>query len=57
MIMQLKAAGEIKSLKEGRQISYNSSIVIHFEPDLKQKDIWDEAYNTYLNVIFRNIYK
>lgn len=55
--MQLKAAREIKTLSEGRQISFNSSNIVHYEPDSKQKDIWDEAYYKYLKVLKENYMK
>ena len=49
LLMQLKAAGEIKNLDEGRKISLNSSEVSHYEP--KDKDRWDEAYSRYLKLL------
>jgi len=49
MIMQLKAAGEISSLIEGRQISYNSSRVEYFTPE--NKELWDVAYERYLRIL------
>jgi sugar (pentulose or hexulose) kinase len=51
LIMQLKAAGEIKSLKEGRKISNNSSDVHIFEPDISNRTKWDEHFNKYLKFI------
>ncbi|OQA20832.1 MAG: Rhamnulokinase [Actinobacteria bacterium ADurb.Bin346] len=48
LIMQLKAAGEIKNLDEGRQIAHKSAVVKEYVPG--DKDYWDEAYN-----IFRSI--
>ena len=47
LIMQLKAAGEINNLEEGRQISANSSEILNYEPNFSEKDIWDEAYQVY----------
>ena len=49
LIMQLKAAGEINSLDEGRQISQNSSEVDYFTPEDSQS--WDAAYERYLKII------
>jgi len=49
LIMQLKAAGEINSLDEGRQISQNSSEVDYFTPEDNQA--WDAAYERYLKII------
>ncbi|MCL5070145.1 MAG: rhamnulokinase [Actinobacteria bacterium] len=51
LIMQLKAAGEIGSLEEGRELSLNSSTVIYYEPDKKNKDKWDEAFNNYIKIL------
>jgi sugar (pentulose or hexulose) kinase len=49
LIMQLKAAGEINSLDEGRQISQNSSEVDYLTPEDSQS--WDAAYERYLKII------
>jgi sugar (pentulose or hexulose) kinase len=49
LIMQLKAAGEINNLSEGRQISQNSSEVDYFTPEDSQS--WDAAYERYLKII------
>ena len=49
LIMQLKAAGEINSLDEGRQISQNSSEVDYFTPEDSQS--WDMAYERYLKIL------
>jgi len=46
--MQLKADGEIKDIKEGREMCRGSSKVLHYSPG--DTDIWDEAYNTYLGI-------
>ncbi|MCL5071463.1 MAG: rhamnulokinase [Actinobacteria bacterium] len=51
LIMQLKAAGEIGSLEEGRELSLNSSTVIYYEPDKKNKDKWDGAFNRYVKIL------
>ena len=49
LLMQLKADGEIKNIKEGRKISLASSEVIKYEPcDTK---IWNEEYQRYLKII------
>ncbi|MGM0368667.1 MAG: rhamnulokinase [Actinomycetota bacterium] len=45
-IMQLKASGEISSLKEGRKISKNSSEVINYKPE--NTNLWDNIYPKYL---------
>ena len=49
LLMQLKAAGEIKNLEEGRKISLDSSEVIHYEP--KDKNLWDVAYNRFIKLV------
>lgn len=49
LIMQLKSAGEITSLDEGRQISQNSSVVYYFTPD--NGEVWDAAYERYLKLL------
>ncbi|MCL4418336.1 MAG: FGGY-family carbohydrate kinase [Actinobacteria bacterium] len=49
LIMQLKAAGEINSLEEGRKISQNSSEVDYFTPEDSRS--WDAAYERYLEII------
>ncbi|MBM3705048.1 MAG: rhamnulokinase [Actinobacteria bacterium] len=49
LLMQLKAAGEIKSLDEGRQISLNSSQVKNYNPE--NASYWDYLYERYLKVI------
>ena len=49
LIMQLKAAGEIKNLEEGRKISLNSSEMIYYEPEEKEK--WADAYSRYLELL------
>jgi hypothetical protein len=46
--MQLKAAGEIRNLEEGRQISLNSSKVENYIPQNTQD--WDEKYQVYLKI-------
>jgi len=48
LLMQLKADGEIKDIKEGREMCRGSSKVLHYSPG--DTDIWDEAYNTYLGI-------
>ena len=49
LLMQLKAAGEIKNLEEGRQISLNSSKVENYIPQDTQD--WDEKYQAYLKIL------
>ena len=48
LIMQLKAAGEIKNLDEGRQIAHKSAVVKEYVPG--DKDYWDEAYNIFKSI-------
>lgn len=50
-LMQLKAAGEIKNLKEGRIISYHSSTIAYYEPESAKKNAWDQYYEKYLKVL------
>jgi sugar (pentulose or hexulose) kinase len=45
LIMQLKAAGEISGVDEGRQISLDSSTVSHYHP--RDEGRWDDAYGIY----------
>jgi len=49
LLFQLIAAGEIKNLKEGRQISLDSSKVINYFP--KDTSLWDEAFQRYINIL------
>ena len=49
LLMQLKAAGEIKNLEEGRQISHNSSIIKNYTP--VNKNLWDDLYLKFLKVL------
>lgn len=45
LIMQLKADGEIKNIKEGRELSLDSSRLFYYEPeDVK---IWEDAYRKF----------
>jgi len=48
LIVQLKAAGEIKTLEEGRKISLNSSVLSYYKPENKSR--WDEEYSRYLKI-------
>jgi rhamnulokinase len=50
IIMQLKADKEIKNLKEGRQLSFNSTKLMHYYPE--EREIWDEAFHKYLRFCF-----
>jgi rhamnulokinase len=52
LLMQLKASGDIKTLQEGREISFNSSSVEHFRPQASGKDIWDNQYQKYFKFIY-----
>jgi hypothetical protein len=49
LLMQLKAAGEIGNIMQGRQISLDSSEISLYEPD--NTDIWGEAFDRYLKTI------
>jgi sugar (pentulose or hexulose) kinase len=49
LLMQLKASGEIKTLDEGREISLNSSEIIDYEPEDKNR--WTEEYSRYLKIL------
>lgn len=49
LLMQLKADGEINSLKEGRKISLDSSKVLPYKSEDAAK--WEEAYQRYLKVV------
>ncbi len=48
LLMQLKAAGEVKNLEEGRKISLNSFIASNYEP--KDGDRLNEEYGRYLAI-------
>jgi sugar (pentulose or hexulose) kinase len=45
LLMQLRYAGDISSLEQGREISLCSSEVIRYEP--KSRTPWDEAFGQY----------
>jgi len=49
--MQLKAAGKIKSLQEGRQILYNSLEVERYEHMSEQRNAWETQYEKYLRIL------
>ncbi|MBN1298405.1 MAG: rhamnulokinase [Actinobacteria bacterium] len=49
LLMQLKAAGEIKNLSEGRQVSLNSSNVLEYKP--ANISYWDGQYSKYLKLL------
>jgi len=51
-IMQLKADGEVKTLKEGREISLSSSSIHRYEPG--NKSYWDNAYEKFLHLFPHN---
>ncbi|MCG9479866.1 MAG: rhamnulokinase [Actinomycetia bacterium] len=48
-LMQLKAAGQISNLSQGREISKNSSAVKPYQP--QQTSSWEQAYNDYITNI------
>ena len=48
-LMQLKGTGEIGTLEEARIISRDSSKIVYFEPE--KKDRWDEEYEKYLKIL------
>jgi sugar (pentulose or hexulose) kinase len=49
LLMQLKAAGEIDDIRQGRKISLDSSHVSYYEPD--NTEVWDQAFEKYLKII------
>lgn len=49
LIMQLKGMGEINYLQEGREIIRNSLPVKEYIP--KEKEMWEEAYSLFLNIL------
>ncbi len=49
LLMQLKAAGEISNIIQGRKISLDSSQISYYEPE--NPGVWDDAYGKYLKVI------
>lgn len=48
LLMQLKADGEIKNIKEGRNLSLDSTQLSYYEPE--DIEIWEEAYGKYLKI-------
>lgn len=48
-LMQLKSTGEIKTLNEGRNIVVDSSEMIIYEPEEKER--WNEEYSRYLKIL------
>ena len=48
IMLQAKAAGEVVDIWEMREIIANSIEIRHFEP--QDKEIWDEAYEKYINI-------
>jgi rhamnulokinase/L-fuculokinase len=53
MLMQLKAGGEIKNIKEGRELSFNSSQMSFYEPEDTQA--WEEEYGKYLSFFNKKV--
>ncbi len=51
LIMQLKVDNEIKNIKEGRELSFNSNNPSYFEP--QDVNIWKEKYSVYLNIFYK----
>jgi len=51
LLMQLKCAGEISTLEQGRQISLASTEVTRYEP--RQRAAWDEAFGKYRALLSR----
>ncbi len=51
LLMQLKAAGEIDNITQGRKISLDSSDIAYYEPGNTMA--WDEAFDKYLNIILK----
>jgi len=49
LLMQLKAAGEIKNLSDGRQLSLNSSKIKQYSP--AGTAYWDSQYEKYLKIL------
>jgi len=50
-LMQLKAAGEIRDLGEGRQLCLDSFRIENYEPVHAQKEIWESNYKKYLEIL------
>lgn len=50
LLMQLMADNEIKSIEEGRVLSFNSSKLIVYEPS--DCDLWEGKYKEYLNILY-----
>ena len=48
LLMQLKAAGEIKTLEEGRQICLDSSVIKHYRP--VNTGLWDDKYSKFMEL-------
>ena len=48
IMLQAKAAGDVVDIWEMRDIIANSIEIRHFEP--QDKEIWDEAYEKYINI-------
>ena len=50
LFMQLLAAGEIKSLVEGRELIARSDPPTEYRPDAATAARWDEAYARWLKI-------
>jgi len=53
LLMQLKADNEIKNIKEGRELSLNSTQLFYYEP--MDVEIWEEAYMRYLEIFNKKV--
>jgi len=49
LLMQLKAAGEIKDLDEGRQLSHRSAVVKEYTPE--NTKYWDTAFEGFKKIV------
>lgn len=50
IVSQAIALGEIKDIQEARHIIRNSCEIKVYEPDIAEKDAWDDAYNRFCNL-------
>jgi len=49
LLMQLKAAGEIMGLEDGRQIAHRSAVVKEYAPE--NAKYWDTAFESFKKVV------